>query len=367
MLGVSSSARPQPADRVDGQASQADAEPSRRSLVLLHRELDDEAGPGLAVGPVLDPHPPAVEVDVLGDEGQAQADALAAAPATGALAAVKRSKISARSSSGTPCPRSSTAICTPSPAWRSETLVAPSPYLPALSSRLAITRTMRRLSALHHHAGQLGVELHGDVGVGRVADRLHHQLGQVHLLELEAGHTGVEAGDLQQVLHELLEAVDVADHQVEGGPGPLGISSRWFSMTSIDAASVMSGERSSWLTSDAKRASRSIRSWRAWAISLNEAVIGRRSGSSLARAGGRAARRPGPGRGRHAAEGPQRARLAHQPRPAPARVVTSDAADQRHAERLEGVLDLVQRDDLEVRRVADGMGCRPRAALAVES
>ena len=39
-----------------------------------------------------------------------------------------------------------------------------------------------------------------------------------------------------------------------------GRSSRWLSITSIDAARVIRGERSSWLTSDAKRASRSMRS-----------------------------------------------------------------------------------------------------------
>ena len=49
-----------------------------------------------------------------------------------------------------------------------------------------------------------------------------------------------------------------------------GMSSRWFSSTSIDAARVMSGERSSWLTLEANRASRWIRSSRAMAISLND-------------------------------------------------------------------------------------------------
>ena len=48
-----------------------------------------------------------------------------------------------------------------------------------------------------------------------------------------------------------------------------GISSREFSSTSTEADSVISGERSSWLTSDAKRASRSMRSSSASAISLN--------------------------------------------------------------------------------------------------
>ena len=43
-----------------------------------------------------------------------------------------------------------------------------------------------------------------------------------------------------------------------------------------------SGVRSSWLTSEAKRASRTIRSWRASTISLNDAISGVRSGSPLA-------------------------------------------------------------------------------------
>ena len=60
-----------------------------------------------------------------------------------------------------------------------------------------------------------------------------------------------------------------------------GISSRRASITSTDAASVMSGDRSSWLTSDAKRASRSTRCCSASAMSLNESVRIRRSGSSV--------------------------------------------------------------------------------------
>ena len=51
------------------------------------RELDDEAGARRAVGPVLDPHPPAVEADVLVDEGEAEAGALAHAAPAGAAAA----------------------------------------------------------------------------------------------------------------------------------------------------------------------------------------------------------------------------------------------------------------------------------------
>ena len=49
-----------------------------------------------------------------------------------------------------------------------------------------------------------------------------------------------------------------------------GSSWRRASITSTEADSVISGERSSWLTSEAKRASRSMRSCSAEAMSLNE-------------------------------------------------------------------------------------------------
>ena len=60
-----------------------------------------------------------------------------------------------------------------------------------------------------------------------------------------------------------------------------GRSSRRASITSTDAARVISGDRSSWLTSDAKRASRSTRCSSASAMSLNDSVSTRRSGSSV--------------------------------------------------------------------------------------
>ena len=50
-------------------------------------------------------------------------------------------------------------------------------------------------------------------------------------------------------------------------------------MTSAAAAKAVIGERSSWLTSEAKRASRSMRAWTASAMSLNELTSRSRSGS----------------------------------------------------------------------------------------
>ena len=54
---------------------------------LVHRQLDDEAGPA-AVG-LLDPDRAAVETHVLGDQGEAEPGAGARSPATGGLAAVE--------------------------------------------------------------------------------------------------------------------------------------------------------------------------------------------------------------------------------------------------------------------------------------
>ena len=132
----------------------------------------------------------------------------------------------------------------------------------------------------------------------------------------EAHGAGVEAGDLEQVLDELLEAVDVGR---PSGRAPRaassGISSRRLSSTSTEAASVISGDRSSWLTSDANRASRSMRSCSAGAMSLNDAgehVRGR--GRRPARAGCRAGRRRWPAAaGRRRPAGCSARRLAHQP------------------------------------------------------
>ena len=69
-----------------------------------------EAGAGLAVGAVLDPHPAAVQAHVLVDEGEAEPGAVAASCAVRRPPRAKRSKTSARSSTGTPGPWSSTAI-----------------------------------------------------------------------------------------------------------------------------------------------------------------------------------------------------------------------------------------------------------------
>ena len=91
------------------------------------------------------------------------------------------------------------------------------------------------------------------------------------LLEVEAHGAGVEAGDLEQVLDEALEAGDVADEEVERDLRPLGhLVAPGLHHLDRRATRVISGERSSWLTSDANRASRSTRCCSAATISLNE-------------------------------------------------------------------------------------------------
>ena len=59
----------------------------RRARRLGGEQLDHEAGAGLAVGAVLDPDPAAVHADVLVDERQPEAGALAAAAPAGGDAA----------------------------------------------------------------------------------------------------------------------------------------------------------------------------------------------------------------------------------------------------------------------------------------
>ena len=107
----------------------------------------------------------------------------------------------------------------------------------------------------------------------------------------------------------------------------LGVSSsRLASRTESELARVVSGERSSWLTSEAKLASRSIRSWSRSTILLNAAASAARSAKlSLSR---RVSRLP-PAMARAArvvsCSGRRARAAAHSPSTAPAKVVMSAA------------------------------------------
>ena len=111
---------------------------------------------------------------------------------------------------------------------------------------------------------------------------------------MQPDRAGVEAGDLEQILDQPLEPATSPTSRSRAAWARSGISSRRACITSTDADSVISGERSSWLTSDANRASRSTRCCRADAISLNDSastlqvgVVGRLEARVEAAAGDR--------------------------------------------------------------------------------
>ena len=110
-------------------------------------------------------------------------------------------------------------------------------------------------------------------------------------------------------------------------------SSWWASSTSKEAAIVVSGDRSSWLTSEVKRASRSIRSWSWSTIRLKELANAARSGSPVP-AGSRVSSWP-PAMATAARETPVSGRsdraLAERPRTTPRTVVTTPAATMASA------------------------------------
>ena len=134
--------------------------------------------------------------------------------------------------------------------------------------------------------------------------------------------------------------------------GPSGRSSRRDSRTSIDAARVMRGERSSWLTSEAKRASRSMRD-----LERAGHVVERRDQHAEVgvvvgvEPGAEVAARDGLGGEAHLGERSQDA-----PAQPGAQRGASEHADggrpQQHGgQGVERALHLVERHDLEVRRL----------------
>ncbi len=92
----------------------------------------------------------------------------------------------------------------------------------AFSSRLAMTRSNRRLSTLKMVSSSTGsIQTTGggsDSGIVRVpaADRLAHQLAGVDVLERHVGRPGVGTGDLEQLGDHALEAPEVGPEELEG-------------------------------------------------------------------------------------------------------------------------------------------------------
>ena len=230
-----------------------------------------------------------VHADVLVDQRQPEPGTVAAGASPGTAAAGEaledRARVRIRA---TPGPRSSTAI------WRWVTGSSSSSTIDHRDLRFAAAVGAGVVDEVGDDTGEppavaadqrdsarsdtwIGVD-----GQGADGHRLADELGGQQLLEVEPDRAGVEAGDLEQVLDETLEARRRRSTAGRARPGRApGISSRRASITSTDAASVISGERSSWLTSEAKRASRSTRCCSASAMSLNDSVRIRRSGSSV--------------------------------------------------------------------------------------
>ena len=253
------------------------------SLVVLHRQLHHEAGPLLAVGPVLDPHLAAVQVHVLGDQRQAEAHALG-----GARGARPTSRgRSGRTRAGgppraRPAPRSSTAIWMPSSTRRSATRGGAVAVLVARCrggwrspARCGACRRGRRRRPARRRARWARRRRWRS---SRPASRARPGAPPPARAGPRPRRTGRSRAGPPRAAGS---ASTSATMRSRAAWARSGSSSRWLPSTSIEAARVISGERSSWLTSEANRASCSMRSWRAWAMSLNDAAIGRRSGSTL--------------------------------------------------------------------------------------
>ena len=213
-----------------------------------------------------------------------------------------------------------------------------------------MTRDRRRLSALTHHAGQVGVDV----------DRARRRRWRWSTAWMTSSATRTSSRSRCMTPASKREISSrsstscrkrsmSATIRSRAALARSGMSSRWFSSTSIDAARVISGERSSWLTLEANRASRWMRSSSATAISLNESASVRQVGVVAGLDPGvEAAAGDGLGGVADAAQRPQ-----HPAGGPPAEGRAGQRGEQRRgqqrdADRLERVLELVERHDLEV-------------------
>ena len=231
-----------------------------------------------------------------------------------------------------------------------------------------MTRTSRRLSARITTPASVAVELDRHVRVRRPRHRLGDQLAQAHLVRAPVGRRRRRTGRSRAGPRP---AAGSGRRRPPSGRPPTAPRRRASRRGGRRAprstpTRVMSGERSSWLTSDAKRPSRSMRSSRAGAMWLNDVTSTPRSGSSSWRRGGcRAGRRRWPRRrGSTSDSGRRVRRLVHQPSAAPASVVDARRAEQRRRQRLERVLRSRRaRRSRSRRRSRGAAGCRRRAGV----
>ena len=201
------------------QCRQADGE-DRTPHGLGHRQLDHEAG--ATARPVLDPHLPAVQADVLGDERQTEADAVAVRPSSG-----RRAPGEALEHVLTLRRRHTGAGVVDLEAHAAVATSGSHPY-DAAAVGLAVGDEVgdhaldATLVGPHDQPRRGRVDVDGHGPIERGPHGVAHQLPEAHLLEIEVGGTHVEAGDLEQVLHEPLESVEVGGEKVEGAACPLG-------------------------------------------------------------------------------------------------------------------------------------------------
>jgi hypothetical protein len=113
--------------------------------------------------------------------------------------------------------------------------------------------------------------------VGDAPDQSIHEQG----LALQVGLLVVTA-DLEQVLDQLPEVLHLSPHEFERLPARQESSCRRFANRSAALINVVKGDRSSWLTSLAKRASRATRARSAVVVVVNASASGSRSGSPWA-------------------------------------------------------------------------------------
>ena len=278
-------------DRAAGEAGDRDqhARPARRgdrgrssgSLVQLHRhQLDHESCAALAVEAILDPHPPpCIRTCSSTSASPRPAPSLPVRrPAPPPRA--NRSKIEVALLLGHAGPvvldRDLDVRDRVVRRRRRSMIVisgSPPPYARALSMRLAITRASRRRSP----------RIRASSARSRHVDRRRREAssrrppgGRTRRRAAPRGAGGSRRHRTGRSPAGPRRGPGTASRRSTAGrarPGPRsGISSRRASITSTEAASVISGERSSWLTSDAKRASRSTRCCSASAMSLNDSV-----------------------------------------------------------------------------------------------
>ena len=179
----------------------------------------------------------------------------------------KRSKMRSRSSAGTPGPWSSTAIHT----CRERS--SPSAARLDGDRHLAAAVVAGVVDEVGHDAGQAPLVAVDDQVLGRArstvtgvrrqaahAHRLAHELGDEEVLAVQADRRRRRSGRSRAGPRRGPGSGRRRPRAGRARPAACsGISSRRACITSTDAASVISGERSSWLTSDANRASRSTR------------------------------------------------------------------------------------------------------------